>query len=315
MVDLFINEDAELRFQISGQLKKKMSDKDRAVAEILKKIFKNKSLHTHPYSIESLAKTPYAHGIFAYMQGHLTENHATKLLFDLQRTSEEVFERINAHQISVIQSTVLFPEQETRGEKIVLDIDFDEERKAIFLRYTDNVGAALGAEWREFVSIIKFVTIINVPAWPELPYFSGSTSDLWGAMHMCAPRYEEVVAECLTHEAAHFWLNLADETTPISLDPWGKPDWLSPWRHDKRPIDGVIHGVFVFSCVALVLAILLGKSPAASAQSRLRARIEKISSQVRAGAHECIRSNLLTEFGQSIVQAALRRADFGLQRL
>lgn len=313
MINLRINEGQKLILHISDQVRKKGADKEHAVADILNKIFINKSLDEVTSPLNCLAKTPYAHGILSYMHGHLSELHGAKLLSELQIMPVEIIERINHKKVSVIQNSVLFPTQETRGEQIILDIDYQGYSNAGLDGYLNNFGNILGPDWIEFVSIIRFVTIIKVSSWPELPYFSGSTSDIWGAMHMCRPRYDEVIAECITHEAAHFWLNLADEVNPISIDSWGKAEWLSPWRHDKRPIGGVIHGVFVFSCVALILALLFVKLNKADARLRLRARIQKVSSQVQAGAQECRRSNLLTEFGESIVSAAMQRAVFAVQ--
>lgn len=315
MINLCVNEAQTLSFAISDQVRQQGVDKESAVLRTLEKIFDNKEIAGSQFPVESLAKTPYAYGIFSFMQGHLSESQGAELLRELRKIPSEILERIRYKKISVIQSSVLLPTQETRGEQIILDVNWNRYTNAGLDQHLDNFSSILGSDWIEFISIIRFITIIKVSSWPELPYFSGSTSDLWGAMHMCAPRYEEVIAECIAHEAAHFWLNLADEVTPISLDSWGRAQWQSPWRHDKRPIGGVIHGVFVFSCVALILALLFSKSNNADAQLRLRRRIEKVSAQVHAGAQECLRSGILTEFGETIVSAAIKRADFSVKAI
>jgi hypothetical protein len=313
MINLCINEAQALSFEISDQVRQQGVDKECAVVRILKKIFGNKAISEGSFSLECLARTPYAYGILSFMHGHLSESHGAELLRELQKTPAEIFERISHKKISVIQNSILLPTHETRGEQIILDVNWNSDTSVGLDEHLNYFGSVLGPDWIDFISIIRFITIIKVSSWPELPYFSGSTSDLWGAMHMCAPRYEEVIAECITHEAAHFWLNLADEVNPISLDSWGRAEWQSPWRHDKRPIGGVIHGVFVFSCVALILALLFAKSNKADAQLRLRRRIEKVSSQIHAGAQECLRSGVLTEFGKSIVLASTQRADFSVK--
>lgn len=313
MINLCLNEARMLSFTISDQVRQQGADKESAVVKILKKIFENKDISEGAFSFECLAKTPYAYGILSFMQGHLSESHGAELLRELRKTPDEILERIKHKKISVIQSSVLLPTQETRGEQIILDVNWNSYTNVGLDQRLNYFASILGSDWIEFISIIRFISIIKVSSWPELPYFSGSTSDLWGAMHMCAPRYEEVIVECITHEAAHFWLNLADEVTPISFDSWSRAEWKSPWRHDKRPIGGIIHGVFVFSCVALSLAILFSKSNKADAQLRLRRRIEKVSSQVHAGAQECLRSGVLTEFGETLVLAATKRADFSVK--
>lgn len=312
MISLYINEAQALSLEISDQVRQQGVVKECTVIRILKKIFENKVISERSLPLERLAKTPYAYGILSYMHGHLNELQGAELLRELQKIPAEILERIEHKKPSVIQNSVLLPTQETRGEQIILDVNWDGYTNVDLDEHLNYFGSILGPDWIEFISIIQFITIIKISSWPELPYFSGSTSDLWGAMHMCAPRYEEIIAECITHEAAHLWLNLADEVCPISLDSWGKSEWLSPWRHDKRPIGGVIHGVFVFSCVALVLALLFARSKNADAQLRLRKRIDKVTSQVHAGAQECLRSCLLTEFGESIISASTQRADFSI---
>jgi hypothetical protein len=313
MINLCINEAQALSLEISDQVMQHGVDKECAVVKILKKIFDNKAISEGQSSLECLARTPYAYGILSYVHGHLSESQGAELLRELQKIPAEILERIDHKKLSVVQNSILLPTQETRGEQIILDANCNSYTNVGLDEHLNYFVTILGSDWIDFISIIRFITIIKVSSWPELPYFSGSTSDLWGAMHMCAPRYEEVIAECITHEAAHFWLNLADEVNPISLDSWGRAEWLSPWRHDKRPIGGVIHGVFVFSCVALVLALLFAKSNKADVQLRLRRRIEKVSAQVHAGAQECLRSGVLTEFGESIVSGAIQRADFSVK--
>jgi hypothetical protein len=312
MINLCINEAKALSLEISDQVRQQGMDKECAVVRVLNKIFENKAISEGSPSLECLAKTPYAYGILSFMHGHLNESKGAELQRQLQKKPAEILERIHQKKFSVIQNSILLPTQETRGEQIIIDVNWNGYTNVSFDEHLNYFGSILGSDWIDFISIIRFITIIKISSWPELPYFSGSTSDLWGAMHMCAPRYEEVIAECITHEAAHFWLNLADEVNPISLDSWGRAEWLSPWRHDKRPIGGVIHGVFVFSCVALVLALLFAKSKNADTQLRLRRRIEKVTSQVHEGAQECLRSGLLTEVGESIVCASTQRADFSV---
>ena len=315
MINLCINKAQTLSLEISGPVRQQGEDKEYAVGRVLKKIFENKEISEGSLSLESLAKTPYAYGILSYMYGYLNESQGAELLKELQKIPAEILERINHKKISVIQKEILLPTQETRGEQIILDVNWNGYPNIDLDEHLNYFGSILGSDWIDFISVIRFISIIKISSWPELPYFSGSTSDLWGAMHMCAPRYDEVIAECITHEAAHFWLNLADEVTPISSDSWGRAEWLSPWRQDKRPIGGVIHGVFVFSCVALVLALLFAKSKNADSQLRLRRRIEKVASQVQAGAQECLRSDLLTKFGESIVSASTQRAEFSINLL
>lgn len=56
------------------------------------------------------------------------------------------------------------------------------------------------------------------------------------------------VAESILHEAMHLKLTLIENVVPLI-----KPDTnslhYSPWRHEQRPVRGVLHGLFVFRAI------------------------------------------------------------------
>ncbi|MES2381258.1 MAG: HEXXH motif-containing putative peptide modification protein [Bacteroidota bacterium] len=56
------------------------------------------------------------------------------------------------------------------------------------------------------------------------------------------------VAESILHEAMHLKLTLIEDITPLLLLDTGNR-YFSPWRDEKRPARGVLHGLFVFKAI------------------------------------------------------------------
>lgn len=54
--------------------------------------------------------------------------------------------------------------------------------------------------------------------------------------------------ENIIHEAMHLRLTIAERSTPLVADMAAKMN--SPWRQEPRFIQGVLHGLFVFRCIA-----------------------------------------------------------------
>ncbi len=90
MINLCINEAQMLSFTISDQVRQQGVDKEYAVVRIIKKIFENKDISEGAFSVEYLAKTPYAYGILSFMRGHLSESHGAELLRELRKTPDEI---------------------------------------------------------------------------------------------------------------------------------------------------------------------------------------------------------------------------------
>lgn len=53
------------------------------------------------------------------------------------------------------------------------------------------------------------------------------------------------VAESILHEAMHLKLTLIENVQPL-VEPFDGNVYFSPWRNEKRPARGVLHGLFVF---------------------------------------------------------------------
>ena len=84
---------------------------------------------------------------------------------------------------------------------------------------------------------------------------SSSNSTILGIVFCTYNDDPLLLAEMLIHEFSHNKLFLFQETDPL-LDPdvhgdgWKDQGYYSPWRSDPRPLNGILHGLYVFTQVA-----------------------------------------------------------------
>jgi hypothetical protein len=84
--------------------------------------------------------------------------------------------------------------------------------------------------------------------------YSGSNTLLPGAFFFAGVNVPGLLAEMLLHEAAHaklFLLQRWDLLTTGKDGGWEDCSFYSPWREDLRPLQGVVHGAFVYTHLAL----------------------------------------------------------------
>jgi len=65
------------------------------------------------------------------------------------------------------------------------------------------------------------------------------------------------LAESIIHEAMHLQLTGYEAIEPMVAD--DKSTMASPWRTEKRPLQGVFHGLFVFSCLSAFFSRIGGR--------------------------------------------------------
>ncbi len=264
-----------------------------------------------------LSRHPLAQGLLAYRRGVLNEQRAERMLEAIVRIDASGLACLRAGEPSILQLQCLLPESDTRGAsiRIVENSRFDRSTLDSFLNVLVD---CCGPDYATFLGIVKTISIVRVEAMGELPYFSGCDGDTFGAIHTTYPGDPFVFAETLTHEAAHQWLFLQEEVAELSAESWSGSLWVSPWRADPRPIGGVIHGVFVFSCASLVLSLLADHLEGCSDEAtrdRVARRICRLFAQVEVGLGEMDRCPNLTEGGKRIASAAGDRLDSIQERL
>lgn len=304
MIDMRLDAAGRLVVAIDARVRGQQHSRDLSALRVMTAVTPHLPHSTVPTSLSVLAQLPHAHGLVAFNAGHLDAARAELLLERIAGVPQTVLDRASAGRISLLQDDSLIPTTETRSARLILDPHAATLPPSALDDRVDRIAAAAGPDWTEFVSVVRIVTLVTVEGRRDLPYFSGASSDFWGAVHLSHSVSDAVLAEGLTHEAAHLWLMLAEEVAPLCEGAWQGNAWNSPWRDDLRPLGGILHGIFVFSCAALVLAALVRTGGAAPETCR---RIARITGQVEVGARECRNSRMLAPLGSTIVDDALGR--------
>lgn len=63
------------------------------------------------------------------------------------------------------------------------------------------------------------------------------------------------VAEAIVHEAMHLQLSLIERVVPL-VNPANRI-YFSPWRHQYRPLDGLLHAIYIFNVIDRFIENLL----------------------------------------------------------
>jgi HEXXH motif-containing protein len=79
--------------------------------------------------------------------------------------------------------------------------------------------------------------------------FSASSRHAPGAVALTEPASGVRLAATLIHEVQHFKLNALHDLVPV-YRPDATGSFYSPWRHDPRPLAGLLHGIYAFVGVA-----------------------------------------------------------------
>jgi HEXXH motif-containing protein len=307
MIDFSVDDEKRVCFEATA-LSAQLQERYKRAAELLGHIAASVALPSEDLGL--ISKHPLAQGLLAYQQGHIGTEVAEVLAAQLGEVDASAVDLLRQSRPCLLQLQSLLPEAETRGKSIRTVASYRYSQDKIS-RAFDLFTKTLGAGYQSFVSIIQTISIVEVPGMGEVPYFSGSDSNFWGAMHTTDPADDLVFAETLTHEAAHHWLLLVEDIEPLAKNCWDGNHWISPWRADARPIGGVVHGVFVFSCAALVLNILketLAFDAGPSAE-RVEKRICRLYAQVEQGISELERCPDLTQIGRKIAADSRQRLD------
>lgn len=103
--------------------------------------------------------------------------------------------------------------------------------------------------YNEILLLIKKIVPLKVIS-SAVP--SSSNSTMQGIIFCTYVKDPLLISEMLIHECSHNKLFLLQEVDPV-LDPkihgdgWTIEKYYSPWRSDPRPLNGILHGLFVFS--------------------------------------------------------------------
>lgn len=117
--------------------------------------------------------------------------------------------------------------------------------------------AVLGFACPGVLDEIELAYYVVAPSLVSCPtgFPSGTTSTSLGHSAFSIPPSPAVLCEMFVHELSHSHLFAYQDVDPV-LDPkihqegWAPENLYSPWRDDARPVNGLLHAVYVFSRVA-----------------------------------------------------------------
>ena len=159
---------------------------------------------------------------------------------------------------------------------------------------------------------IHLMTDVVVPmdtSASNLEMASGTASDMFGACFLSTTDNPLYLAEMLIHEFSHNKLRLLQDIDML-LKPevLGIAKYYSPWRDDPRPLDGLQHGLFVFSNVAHFWLDVFRDADATVGEKELaRRRIGTLIFQLHYAVVEFQANALLTEGGKVFLEAMKAR--------
>jgi hypothetical protein len=226
-------------------------------------------------------------------EGVLEPQRALEDLAFLASLPDSQVEHMAKGGVYVVQDSRLVSKDEDRGVRMEPADEDGRESRLRLEEHLECATRALGPAWRHFISPVKNLTFVEVVGKQGIPFFSGSNNELFGAMQ-CSPQSSAwITAEVLTHEAAHMWLSLFEDQEEFADNAWSDPVYPSPWREDLRPLAGLVHGVYVFTSVAHVLALWNERS---GKDQEVVQRLSLVVAQVEFAIAEVRRSQRVTEW-------------------
>lgn len=139
--------------------------------------------------------------------------------------------------------------------------------------------------------------------------YSGTSSTMFGGYFLSATDQPLYIAEMLLHEFCHNKLRLLQEVIPmIGTEEANLFRFYSPWRDDPRPLDGILHGLFVFSSIAgLWLKVWKAEDSSESEREMAQRRIGTLLYQLEYAIAEFCAHATLDEYGQLFLEEISRR--------
>ena len=135
---------------------------------------------------------------------------------------------------------------------------------------------------------------------------SSSNSTILGIIFCTYTEDPLLLAEMLIHEFSHNKLFLFQEIDPllnsaVHGDGWADQSYYSPWRSDPRPLNGILHGLYVFNEVAsfwyYIMSQFTEKEYSHISFKRFYLLVEQLKIAINVLKSECT----FTESGQDLI--------------
>jgi HEXXH motif-containing protein len=150
-----------------------------------------------------------------------------------------------------------------------------------------------------FDHLCELVQVIALKPAASGNYSNISYSDLAGAFILSAVQEPYWIADALIHETFHNRLFFIQEMDPILADPDDEKGYYSPWREDLRPLNGLLHAVYVYVQVCRFwCAVWRSTETSGIKREYVQDQGARASLQLRIAAH------LLRQFGKFTAQGS-----------
>ena len=162
-----------------------------------------------------------------------------------------------AHRLEIVDGWRPFSDLFGDGN---VSVHFDQSSRVEFLKVLDQavdlIEVVMPAALDEMTETAQYLSPIRPTdsATNALPSFSSTT--LPGVIFVGTERGDgrlidvRHLAESCIHEHFHNRLYLLDEALPLTIKTANPRSYFSPWKQAMRPIEGMLHAVYVFSHLA-----------------------------------------------------------------
>lgn len=178
------------------------------------------------------------------------------------------------------------------------DVDLADWRKLV-----DEAWHVLTRDHRAYAREIATALRLLVPIEPGSGAVGASSPSAFGGIRLSATESATEFAEALVHEMQHSKLNAVLELVKLT-DGDLTERYLAPWRDDPRPLTGVLHGLYAFTCG---VEFWLAEADVASESEQVRFEIAFRRTQVRRALRVLGDDPHLTNAGRALVDAVSTR--------
>jgi hypothetical protein len=152
--------------------------------------------------------------------------------------------------------------------------------------------------YRRFINLIDFV--VPIGNYMDVHFSSFSSPMLKNCLFTSIYIDGVFLVESLIHEFSHCELHYLMDTILISTEEETVQNYYSPWRRDPRPINGIIHGVYVFHAVLEFYTKWKIAGPTKAIEEKITIRIEIILAQLLMAVKQLDHSKL-SEFSLDLI--------------
>ncbi|WP_426409236.1 aKG-HExxH-type peptide beta-hydroxylase [Bradyrhizobium ganzhouense] len=225
-----------------------------------------------------------------------------------------VFAEIRTPEAIELSMPAMIVEHPFRSESYyrTLDISFYGARELdafLVIRKIRSAFDCLSLAQDLIASILHLVRVIHIVRPPDPAYdVSHSDPQVPFSVFVSLPEDETErgrlrLAEEILHEAMHLQLTLLEGHTPLVKRP--EAARYSPWKRMARPIQGVMHGLYVFGVIDAFLEVVEGSCDSQTIHY-VRDRRAQIAEEVTEATSPVFREDL-TDVGTLLLNAIVAR--------